>query len=420
MRRPRSECVEEQIVFIQSEMSEYECENEAEEEVDISLDESLLGEPSQIEVDDYNLFVSVAVTETETDEVDNEFVEAVVEIEGKKSFQCEQCGKVCKSKGGLTRHTNSKHGKQGSNASGETAPLDKETVDGFVEAIKTRIIDEDIYGSATNATLTTVSSTEALFDALLPLYETFRRKKSQDKLLESFYGLIPRSCEFFKCEDYKIANLIMIQLPDFLVGFFNRTSNRQNISNETPEQTSAGTPQLNPAEHGPLSYIAGYIVSKLHQTNKNKKGESNEEIQALLQVMKSTDTTNNFISARTRGGLISPCDDLVSILKVAELSFRSEVGKTKETLRSIPTEYICNSVLDSPVVKSLWENIVLSSGIELSSPTQKLFLENVVKLYLKVRSFSYARDYITKYNIKEKQTKSKALRKDLKKASAEK
>lgn len=132
--------------------------------------------------------------------------------------------------------------------------------------------------------------------------------------------------------------------------------------------------------------------------------------------MRSNEPPNQeFIAARNRGGLVSPSADLVGILEISELSFRSELAKTNETLRSIPTGVIRNTVLNSPVVKSLWENIILASGIELSSPTQKLCLENVVKLYIKVRSFSYARDFITKYKIKEKQTKTKALRKELKK-----
>ena len=57
----------------------------------------------------YNLNVSLAVLEEETDEIIEEFAEAVTEIEGKKSFPCSECEKVCKSKGGLTKHMNSKH-----------------------------------------------------------------------------------------------------------------------------------------------------------------------------------------------------------------------------------------------------------------------------------------------------------------------
>ena len=46
----------------------------------------------------------------------------------------------------------------------------------------------------------------------------------------------------------------------------------------------------------------------------------------------------------------------------------------------------------------------------------KLCLENI-KLYLKVRSFSYAKDYISKFNIQRKAAKSKALRRELKRSS---
>lgn len=40
--------------------------------------------------------------------------------------------------------------------------------------------------------------------------------------------------------------------------------------------------------------------------------------------MKSIEV-NNYISARTRGVLVTPCSDLVAILEVAEISFRENV-----------------------------------------------------------------------------------------------
>ena len=113
--------------------------------------------------------------------------------------------------------------------------------------------------------------------------------------------------------------------------------------------------QIDSAERGPLSYIGGYIVLKLFQTNKRKTGPQNEELQALLQNMKSSDQSSSFISARTRGGLVTPCDDLVGILEEAEISFRKEVTKSKLVLRNIPTKNICFSTLRSPTVKSLWD-----------------------------------------------------------------
>ena len=198
--------------------------------------------------------------------------------------------------------------------------------------------------------------------------------------MKSFYGLIPQTCELLNCKDYKTANLVMIQLPDFLVGFYKRTHTIA-MDNQGEDEE-----RIDPTEHGPLSYIAGYIVGTLHRKNMRKKEKLNGEIQSLLQAMRSSEPAEHaFISARSRGGLVSPSADLVGILEISELSFRRELGKTNETLRSIPTDVICDTVFNSPVVKSLWENIVLASGIELSSPVQKLCLENVVKLYIKVR-----------------------------------
>ena len=134
--------------------------------------------------------------------------------------------------------------------------------------------------------------------------------------------------------------------------------------------------------------------------------------------MKSNDQSTNFISARSRGGLVNPSTGLVGILEEAEYLFRKQVSDSSEgTLRKICTDTKCNNTLQSPVVQSLWDNIVMSAGVDQSSCTEKLCLENVIKLYLRVRSFSYARDYLTKHKIKEKLLKKKAVRKDLKQSS---
>jgi hypothetical protein len=209
----------------------------------------------------------------------------------------------------------------------------------------------------------------------------------------------------------------MIEIPDHLAGFFKVCQHREKAAAKPTGTTTTIDLKLDPSERGPLSYIAGYIVSKLYQKTRSKnQNECDEELQALLQALKSTESDNNFILARSRGGLVSPSHHLMGIVEEAEICFRKNVGEGELVLRNIPTEIICESTLSSPVVKSLWENIVLESGIEESSSTQKLCLENIVKLYIRVRSFSYARDYISKYKIKEKQTKSKSLRKDLKRS----
>jgi uncharacterized C2H2 Zn-finger protein len=354
----------------------------------------------------YNIDIALELIETDDQGVENEFAEAVTEIEGLKSFPCSKCSKICKSKGGLTRHTNSKHGDSVSIPS-TTTPLCYETITSIVDTIKENIVKEKLYGENINAVVEKAIATKELFDEVLPLYTKFSRSRNQDKLLQSFYGLMPKSAELLNCTDSRVANLVMIHIPDHLVGFLNV----QNVSQERGTE-SAPDCKIEPSEHGPLSYISGYVISKLSRASKSK--EENNELQALLQNLKSEQENNSYILARTRGGLVTPCEDIVRILHEAEICFRKEVDKSKLAIRNIPVDAICYSTLSLPIVKSLWQNIVMSSGVNPSGDTQKLCLENIVKLYLKVRSFSYARDYISRYRIKEKQNKKKGLRKDLK------
>jgi hypothetical protein len=112
----------------------------------------------------------------------------------------------------------------------------------------------------------------------------------------------------------------MIHLPERLINFYNSS---KTLAESMPKEQA----QLDPAEYGPLTYVAGYVIAKLYQLSRTKKGENSQELQRLLQSIRSSE---------------------------------------------------------------------------------------IIKLYIRVRSFSYARDLITKYNIKAKQLKKKALRTDLK------
>ena len=358
---------------------------------------------------EYNMNIAIDIVETDYQEVENEFVDSIVEIEGSKAFPCSKCGKICKSKGGLTKHTNSKHGDISPQLN--TTPLCLDTLKSIVDTIKRNIVAEKLYGDEIDSVVNKISATELLLKEVLPLYTKFCRNKNQDKLLESFYGLMLNSSTLLNCKDSRVANLVMIHVPDHLVGF----ANLGQVGEETLESVDY---EIQPSEHGPLSYIVGYVVSKLNKACKGKSGEEKPELQALLQSLMITEdeASNEFISVRSRGGLITPCEDIVRILHETEICFRKEVNKT-DIIRNIPVDTICFSTIRLPIVKSLWENIVLTSGVNPSCDMSKLCLENIVKMFLKVRSFSYTKDYVTQYKIKGKQGKKKALRKDLKRSS---
>ena len=245
----------------------------------------------------FNLDVSLAILDTESEEVDAEFLEAMTEIEGKKSFPCPNCSKVCKSEGGLTRHTNSKHHESVPQLSTESGNcLSLEDLVGIVESIKTNLIAGDLYEEAINTAIKNASYSEELFTSVLPLYKVFCHNKNQDKLLEEFYGLILDANKYLNCPDANAACIIMIEIPDRLAGYFKLRLIREQ-SEIKPTVTS--DIKLDPSERGPLSCVAGYIVSKLYQKTRNRKNDCDSELQALLQSLKSTRQDNEFILARS-------------------------------------------------------------------------------------------------------------------------
>jgi hypothetical protein len=65
------------------------------------------------------------------------------------------------------------------------------------------------------------------------MYEIIWKEKNQDKSLETFYGLIPPLQKLLKCDDYRIANLVLIELADFLVGIY-KTSTMNKTQDDTP------------------------------------------------------------------------------------------------------------------------------------------------------------------------------------------
>ena len=229
---------------------------------------------------------------------------------------------------------------------------------------------------------------------------------------------VSASCPL-QSENEQLCSFIMILIPDHLVslskGACNINDQELAIASTSSVQTEICS-RLDENEGGPLSYIAGYVLSNLKRKSKDK---SNDEFQIILEHMINSGLENAYIEAHSRGGLVTLCEDLVKLLEVVGILFRQCIGK-QPTVKNIPCEKLCNDAIDSLLLKSLWDNIMQGSGNNISKQTSKLCLENIVKLYLRIRSSSYPKDIISKFKIQQKAKKSKGLRKELKKYSENK
>ena len=85
----------------------------------------------------------------------------------------------------------------------------------------------------------------------------------------------------------------MIELPDHLVGHYKLGQGRG--ESERAKTKPTGDTKLDPREKGPLSYVARFVLSKVYQISKRTHTKPDEELQKLLQSLKSTEVEKSFI-----------------------------------------------------------------------------------------------------------------------------
>ena len=86
--------------------------------------------------------------------------------------------------------------------------------------------------------------------------------------------------------------------------------------------------------------------------------------------------------------------------------------------RKIDTALIVEKCIKDPVIVSHFRTVVEDSEAQCSNKTLLSdLMTSIIKLYVRVRSFSYAKDIIQRFKVKEQLVKSKALRKEIKRSS---
>ena len=78
---------------------------------------------------------------------------------------------------------------------------------------------------------------------------------------------------------------------------------------------------------------------------------------------------------------------------------------------------IVDILLQKPVLTLKWNMLVEECGWEITKGRSIIFLDQILSLFIKIRSFSYAKDIVQKYKIQQKATKKKGLRKEIKRTT---
>ena len=219
----------------------------------------------------------------------------------------------------------------------------------------------------------------------------------------------------FKGLTRNAATLLSTKVGDCLL-----VHSKEKIENHS--STCSSLTKLSSEEKAGLQYIGGYVLHKLHNKHVNtKKSPESEQAISILKAGKARDQdsiqSQRLTSSLNRGGLWAITENAQSVFERTEHYFR-DVTSDNNFQKIDVTSVISRSVHDVEVV-SAYNSMLLDSELMINKGVAKDVLHTIIELYVKVRSFSFAKDIIQRHNMKLKQLKSKALRKEISRASKE-
>ena len=335
-------------------------------------------------------------------------------------FRCSSCGKIFTTSRGLNRHCSSIH-----KAAIHINDVTFADMKNLLETACKKVASDDCYPKEMTECLMTHSFTDSevedVYDKTKEVIESF-----QPSNIEEF---APKFCKCFDVDDPIrnidpiYARVVAFELAVLIISHITASSSSSSNNIMVFKHSSA---DFTDKERSIIYYLSGYVLGtfyrRLRFQKKSYGGDENHKKQCLmfLSAGKSEESIaslpeQRLVSARNRGGLWYVQFDVFEIFCTVESKFREF---TKQCSTSIDSKKIVLLVTgDSRCVEYLskWKALLEN---EIENEIVSNLLEDLIHLYVKVRTFSMVKSKQQELLIASKSKKSKmSLRTELKKGS---
>ena len=245
------------------------------------------------------------------------------------------------------------------------------------------------------------------FIVIRKLFEDYFKNGNAEKFYGNYYAQVPlKSSIFFKGLSRNAATLLATKVADFILSYCKGVKSSDKIP------PSAET-VLSEKEQAALHYVGGYVLHNLHKKYARKNTTEKQQAMAIVKAGKLEHGYENqkLVSSLNRGGLWNITKYAQSIFLKTECHFR-QLTSVNSLLKVDIVGITHNTVTDS-VVLSSYQCMVSDAELIPNVEVSKNVFHAIVSLYIRVRSFSCAKDLIQRYKITAKQSKGKALRKEI-------
>ncbi|KAL9956840.1 hypothetical protein ACROYT_G038383 [Oculina patagonica] len=346
--------------------------------------------------------------------VEQQFVATANNVQ-QQEIICKDCGKKYKTKGGYERHRISKHS---SLHEGSSQPLSASILAEVVASAIRKINAAEVFTKSLRSELRNYSFQQPEegsleFATIKSIYDGFLKKGDLEKFYQKYYSTVPvKSTQFFSGLSRNAATLLSTKVADCLIA---HSKQNKNSGDNSPTTTV-----LSEREKAGLQYLGGYVFHNLYKKHARINTVESQQAMAILKAGKldgNNDSRQKLISSLNRGGLWSLTEPAQKIFLSAEHYFRQLSPKVASQGIDIVTITL-KATSDNDVL-SHYGLIVTDAEIKPAGHVIKDVLYGIMTLYVRVRSFSFAKDVIENYKIRIKQTKGKSLRKDISRSCQE-
>ncbi|XP_044179339.1 uncharacterized protein LOC122960870 isoform X2 [Acropora millepora] len=322
----------------------------------------------------------------EQDEDMEEHFKASVENNQPEIIVCFDCGKQYKTRGGFQRHSTTKHSNIATPKE-QLITLTPSILSDIVETAVQKVKTFQLYAQSFKNEMEVYSFEEleedtVEFAKLKSIFDGYSKNGDTEKFYAKYYAEIPlNSGKYFKGLSRNASTLLSTKVADCMLVYCKQLKTSKDTSLHL--QTV-----LSDRETAGLQYLGGYVLHNLYKKHGTKKSPESQQAMSILKAGKLDDGCNS-------QKLVS---NLFSIFFRTEHHFRQL--SPDGNLQSVNTKGITDkSVTDSELLA--YYNLMVSDS-ELVSATHviKDVLHAIVHLYVRVRSFSLAKDIIQHHKLR--------------------
>eukprot|EP00111_Clytia_hemisphaerica_P012461 TCONS_00036563-protein len=363
--------------------------------------------------------------------------------------KCLHCGKVCVSQRGLKRHMTNQHSEtsQTTEPAASTKPssskqkqqkppaqqlsapselLPDTSFIKIVRGIFRRLAIDKCYPETTRKQFETqydkitYISTRSLYDNVLNnVVKKFKgdTEKFYPNFIEHF-----ETCVIYDFLDDTGNTLLMFELANGVLSYL---ANSEIVDDDiTFEDKKINFDQKDREIIFNLSgVVVGNVFRKVCYSKRPRiKGRYDEQYLAFLKACKyqegqETDVSHHrLVNLNNRGGLWKVNRSIFNVFMLAESYFVSATTDRKVT--RINVEYIVSSLMANPFLLANFNSIRHKAETPVKKEIAMNLLDDLLTLYVRIRSHSFAKDKVQSHKMAKNVTKSKSLRGEIKRKSS--